>query len=296
MLAHALFGIDVRRLYLDDADRNPVDEQHQINPNDLAAGFGYGIFTRDLKCICAPVLPVDVLEWPLARGGSNALGNAKGKVIGHALVRAHDTLWNAIRQSAHRGIDIWLKERIGAIVKIDTVDAGKVGSRLRFEEGHATPSVSPLIGFRPRDVVPAAINQRVDVSISNYIANPGDGTNWLERLTSSLKSFKVTVNAPAFQTTTNCASSTGACESATAGAVAISPGTTSVTVSTTAINQRSEVRVDENFSYGSLLNVTCDVTLGRHYAVTNQLPAQSFDIITDAAPTNWGCLSYSITN
>jgi len=134
------------------------------------------------------------------------------------------------------------------------------------------------------------------VSISNYIANPGDGTNWLERLTSSLKSFKVTVNAPAFQTATNCASSTGACQSAAAGAVAISHGTTSVTVSTTAINQGSEVHVDENFSYDPLLNVTCDQTLGRHYAITNQLPGESFDIITDAAPTNSACLSYSITN
>jgi hypothetical protein len=53
------------------------------------------------------------------------------------------------------------------------------------------------------------------VSISNYIGNTGDGTNWKERLTSSLKSFTVPVNAPGFQingrygATGQCLKSTG---------------------------------------------------------------------------------------
>jgi len=53
------------------------------------------------------------------------------------------------------------------------------------------------------------------VSISNYIGNVGDGTNWKERLTSSSKTFTVPVNAPGFQINGNygingqCLKSTG---------------------------------------------------------------------------------------
>jgi len=52
-------------------------------------------------------------------------------------------------------------------------------------------------------------------SISNYIGNSGDGRNWKERLTSSLKSFTVPITAPGFQingsygATGQCMKSTG---------------------------------------------------------------------------------------
>jgi hypothetical protein len=53
------------------------------------------------------------------------------------------------------------------------------------------------------------------VSISNYIGNVGDGTNWKERLTSTAKTFAVPVSAPGFQiglsygTNGQCLKSTG---------------------------------------------------------------------------------------
>jgi hypothetical protein len=155
------------------------------------------------------------------------------------------------------------------------------------------------IGYdQPNNVLPNStqISFGSPVSISNYIHNPGDGTNWLERLTSSLKSFKVPVVAPAFQTTSNCVSSVGSCVSAPAGIVAIAPGTTSVIVTTTAVSAMSEVHLDENFSYGSILGVVCDRTLGRRYVISDQTPSVSFVITTDSAPTTWACLSYSIMN
>jgi hypothetical protein len=134
------------------------------------------------------------------------------------------------------------------------------------------------------------------VSISLYIDNPGDGTNWLERLSSSLKSFKVPVIAPGFQTSSNCSSSAGSCGSAPAGMIAIAPGTTSVTVLTTAVTTMSEIHIDENFTYGPALGVTCDKTLGPRYAISEQTSGISFVVTTDTAPTNWACLSYTVTN
>jgi hypothetical protein len=134
------------------------------------------------------------------------------------------------------------------------------------------------------------------VSISLYIANPGDGTNWLERLTSSLKTFKVPVSATAFQTTSNCSSSIGSCGSAAAGMISIAPGTTSVTVLTSAVTATSEIHIDENFTYGPGLGITCDRTLGRHYGIVEQTPGVSFVIATDVSPTNSACLSYAVMN
>jgi hypothetical protein len=134
------------------------------------------------------------------------------------------------------------------------------------------------------------------VSISLYIDNPGDGTNWLERLSSSLKSFKVPVMAPAFQTTSNCSSSVGSCGSAPAGMIAIAPGTTTVTVLTTAVTATSEIHIDENFTYGPALGITCDKTLGRHYGIVEQTPGVSFVIASDVSPANSACLSYTVVN
>jgi hypothetical protein len=53
-----------------------------------------------------------------------------------------------------------------------------------------------FIGYDQGDGNPAhiGISMGAPVSISNYIGNVGDGTNWLERLTSSLKSFKIPIS------------------------------------------------------------------------------------------------------
>ena len=52
-----------------------------------------------------------------------------------------------------------------------------------------------FIGYDQGDGNPANIGISLGApqSISNYIANVGDGTNWLERLTSTLKEFKTDV-------------------------------------------------------------------------------------------------------
>src|SRR4029077_9088720 len=43
------------------------------------------------------------------------------------------------------------------------------------------------------DAENVGISMGAPKSLSNYIGNVGDGTNWLERLTSSLKEFKTDV-------------------------------------------------------------------------------------------------------
>jgi hypothetical protein len=134
-------------------------------------------------------------------------------------------------------------------------------------------------------------------SISDYIANVGDGTNWLERLTANNKTFKVPVLAPSYGTTSNCISATGICSSASAGIITIPVGSVSTTVLTTAVTQKSEIHIDENTSYGSLLATTCDTSFGRHYQIRQQKSGTSFVVMTDSAPTaNPACLSFSILN
>jgi hypothetical protein len=91
----------------------------------------------------------------------------------------------------------------------------------------ATPNNRPgwdandtYIGYdQPKNVLVAEtqLSFGAPVSISNYIANPGDGVNFLERLTSSLKVFKVPVQVS--QVRTGSASNTDA-----AGMIAISDG------------------------------------------------------------------------
>jgi hypothetical protein len=135
------------------------------------------------------------------------------------------------------------------------------------------------------------------VSISNYIGSVPDGTDWIERLTSSLKTFKVPVSAAAYFTSSDCASAAGICGSAPTGKIAITSGTNNVTVWTTQVTAQSEIHLDENFSYGSLLGVSCDTSLGRHYAIAAQWPGIGFSVITDVAPANGAaCLSFSFEN
>jgi hypothetical protein len=135
------------------------------------------------------------------------------------------------------------------------------------------------------------------LALSNYIGNVGDGTNWLERLTASLKTFKVPVVSPGYETSTNCISVSGACGSAPAGIVAIPVGQSSITIATTVVTAKSEIHVDENTTYGPLLSVTCDTSFGRHYQITQQVGGSGFTITTDNPPTlNPACLSFTITN
>jgi hypothetical protein len=135
------------------------------------------------------------------------------------------------------------------------------------------------------------------ISISNYINSVPDGSSWKERLTSSQKTFTVPVTAEKYLTTADCASSSGACGSSAAGKVAIAAGTSSIAVSTTQVTQQSEIHLDENFTYGSLLGVSCDTTLGRHYAIASQSPGIGFTIITDAPPlAGSACLSFTVQN
>jgi hypothetical protein len=135
-----------------------------------------------------------------------------------------------------------------------------------------------------------------NVSISNYIGNHGDNVNWGERLTKFLKTFKVPVMAPLFQTAVNCVSPDGVCGSAAAGIFTILAGSTSATITTSAVGTHSEIHVDENLSYGPLLGGnTCD-SAWRHYRISQQAVG-SFVVETDVAPTSGpACGSFSVVN
>jgi len=134
------------------------------------------------------------------------------------------------------------------------------------------------------------------ISISSYIGQGPDGSSWLERLTNAGKFFKVPVTIPSLSTATNCASATGTCGTASAGRITMPAGSAITTVMTSAVTPNSEIHLDENLSYGSALEVTCNATLGRHYAVLSQTYG-SFVIMTDQVPVGApACLSYSIVN
>jgi len=133
-------------------------------------------------------------------------------------------------------------------------------------------------------------------TLSNYIGSPGDGKAWLERLSKTLKTFKVPVNAAAFLTNFNCASANGECGAAAAGRVAIAAGASTVTVTTSAVTPDSEIHIDENFTYGPKLGVKCNRAMGRKYVVSKQ-DQGSFVIETDTAPVgDPACLSFTIHN
>lgn len=105
------------------------------------------------------------------------------------------------------------------------------------------------------------------------------------------------VNSPTYLTTTNCSSAAGTCVAAPAGSVTIAAAAATVTVATTAVTANSQIILTEDSSLGTKLSVTCNTTLGRHYAITARTAATSFVITTDAAPvTNPACLSYLIFN
>jgi len=106
-----------------------------------------------------------------------------------------------------------------------------------------------------------------------------------------------TVQSGAYQTGTNCSSSSGACASAAAGSVSIAAAATTVTVATTKVTANSQIFVQEDSSLGTKLSVTCNTTTGRIYTVTTRTAGTSFVITASAAPTtNPACLSYFIVN
>ena len=105
------------------------------------------------------------------------------------------------------------------------------------------------------------------------------------------------IQAQAFLTNTNCASSGGTCSAASSGQVTIAAAATTVTVSTTAVTANSEILVSEDTTLGTRLSVTCNTTTGRIYTITARTAATSFQITSSAAPsTNPACLSYHIIN
>jgi hypothetical protein len=135
------------------------------------------------------------------------------------------------------------------------------------------------------------------ISVSNYIGSVPDGVSWKERLTASQKSFTVPLSATKYLTAVDCSSAIGQCNTASTGKFAIGPGATGITIFTTQVTQQSEIHIDENFSYGPLLGVTCDTNMGRHYVITEQVPGESFTVSTDNAPTGGSaCLSFSYEN
>ena len=78
-----------------------------------------------------------------------------------------------------------------------------------------------FIGYDQGDGNPAHIGISVGapLSISNYIANVGDGTSWLERLTSTLKEFKTNVQMDGTLTVAGVGSGRIVCLHSDAGAV-----------------------------------------------------------------------------
>jgi hypothetical protein len=110
-------------------------------------------------------------------------------------------------------------------------------------------------------------------------------------------SFDGGVSAPNYHTATRCADPGGQCAGAAAGSVVMQPGSTSVVVYTTAVNNESQIFVQEDSSMGSLLGVTCNSTIGRSYQVTQRLAGVGFRIATATAPQQTSaCLSYHIVN
>jgi hypothetical protein len=104
------------------------------------------------------------------------------------------------------------------------------------------------------------------------------------------------LNAPAYTTTPNCASTGGTCTSAAAGSVTVAAGATSVNVATTAVTANSEIFVQFDSSLGTRLGVTCNTTVALP-AVTARTAATSFVLTIPAAPvTNPACFSYYLVN
>ena len=90
---------------------------------------------------------------------------------------------------------------------------------------------------------------------------------------------------------------TAQCVTAQGGFTTIAAGQTTVTVLTTEVELLSRVLITEDTTQGTMLGITCNSTLGRHYAITQIVPGVSFTITTDAAPSSTqACLDFDIRN
>lgn len=97
----------------------------------------------------------------------------------------------------------------------------------------------------------------------------------------------------------NCSSrvSPAVCGSAPSGSVIIPSATTTITVNTTAVTSSSQIVVTEDSSLGTRLNVTCNSTLGRAYAITARTAGTSFVVTASSAPAkDPACLSFIVVN
>lgn len=130
-----------------------------------------------------------------------------------------------------------------------------------------------------------------------------DGSALAHMLIDGGRAFMVdtAMNAPTYQTLTNCASSASpaVCGAAAAGAFVIAAAGTTVTVNTTAVTANSEIEVTPDASLGTRLGVTCNTSLASIIGpvVTARTAGTSFAVtITGTTITNPACYSYSITN
>jgi hypothetical protein len=238
--------------------------------------------------------------WMQCQGG-NGYSNDNGAILGTLIqLSAYGGQFGGLkgRTIYELPASIWSSIPATEIITLGDSNADKTNAT---PGGRATwDSNDTYLGLdQPNNAHPSGyqLAMGAPISISNYIASVPDGTSWKERLTPSLKAFKVPVSATAYLTSSDCISSDGICGSAPTGKVAIAPGSSSVTVSTTQVTAQSEIHLDENFSYGALLGVSCSTSLGRHYAISAQSPGQGFTVTTDTPPSGGSaCLSFSLTN
>jgi len=134
---------------------------------------------------------------------------------------------------------------------------------------------------------------------STYVVSKGTGQIWASGSLTSASSFLGSVQAPRFQSATNCASaaSPAACGSAAAGTFVIGVGSASVVVNTSAVTSDSEIQIINDASLGGRLGVTCSTSILSGWQVTARKPGVSFTLTVGSAPaTNPQCFSYSIIN
>jgi hypothetical protein len=105
------------------------------------------------------------------------------------------------------------------------------------------------------------------------------------------------VVTPTYSTSTSCANFQDQCGSAAAGSVAFPAQSTSIVVYTTAVTPQSQIFIQEDSSLNTVLDVSCNATLGRSYQITGRTPGVGFRVTSSSAPLgSAACLSYHILN
>jgi len=146
-------------------------------------------------------------------------------------------------------------------------------------------------------------------SVSSYIGTaPNRGAkNFLERLTSSVKTFAVPVQATAYQTASNCSAngtpsspSVVSCGSAAAGAFSCAPNASGGTcqINTTVVTNNSDIQITSTSSASSRLSVTCNTTadMGTRPRIASISAGSSFTINLGMFSSDPECFQYNITN